>query len=1132
MRKTVTTLFCLALLAISCAKFAQKGIYAKTEQKPARAAQHTKEILSKTSIKIAAGLDIKLWATDSLAPDPIAMSIDHQGRVFITRSTRHKNSEFDIRGHRDWMTESIGMQTVEDKRAFYKRTLAPERSKQNEWLKDLNFDGSHDWRDLTVEKEEVWRVEDRNRDGVADVSTRVVHDFHEEITDVAAGLLVRENDMFIGVGPDLWRLEDKNKDGIMDTKTSISRGYGVHVGFGGHNMSGIVEGPDGRIYWNIGDIGATVTTVDGRTISNPNSGFIARANPDGSDFEIFATGLRNTHEFAFDQYGNLISEDNDGDYPGESERLVHIVEGSDAGWRSNWQYGKYTDPDNNRYNVWIDEKMYVPRWFGQAAYIIPPIQNYHNGPTGFVYNPGTALGSDWVNRFFVAEFVGTTANSNVWSFGLKPKGASFELYGDTMITTGILPTALQFGPDGALYIGDWIIGWETKDYGRIWRIDVSADKNDLAALRAETQRRLQLRYRYESLESLYQHLFFGDYRIRQKAQFELVRRGDKGMEQLVKATSQRDNQLARIHGIWGIGQMARFDKQKAASLLPLLRDADPEIATQAIRMLGDAEIADAAPTMVELLRHTSLRVRFYAAEALGQLKYAPAVQPLLNMLEANDDEDVYLRHAAVLALTRIGAAEAVLNLVNHPKRAMRIAAVLVLRRLKHEKVALFLRDISEYVATEAARAINDDLSIPEALPALAGVLSDRRFSGEPLLRRAINAASRVGTDRELSLLLHFAQRSEVAPALRAEALAALGVWANPSLLDRVDGRYRTKVSRDVEAVRQGVRPVIPALLREKDPKILAAVADLFGRLKLREVTGSVRELFQKDTAAFVRAAMLKTLNQLEAPDLSALIERGMTDSTERVRTTALGLLSDVNVTAASLPVIAKSIFSSGTNREQQQLLMAMAKLDKAKTIPVLTDLIARRKADKLPPTLMLELKEAVLATESATLKADLEAINAKSPLAEYADALYGGNVQTGREIFLYYGPAQCTRCHSIDKDGSGVGPNLAEIGSRLTREQILEAIVDPSARIAPGYGNVGLTLKDGQQYYGVLAKETDEEITLTTNDAEPLFIAKSRIVKRENLPSSMPAFGETLSRREIRHLVEFLVGSKTKKREE
>jgi hypothetical protein len=80
------------------------------------------------------------------------------------------------------------------------------------------------------------------------------------------------------------------------------------------------------------------------------------------------------------------------------------VEGSDAGWRSNWQYGKYTDPKNNKFNVWMDEKLSKPRWDGQAAYIIPPIMNFHNGPTGMVYNPGTALGSDWKNKYFSRNF--------------------------------------------------------------------------------------------------------------------------------------------------------------------------------------------------------------------------------------------------------------------------------------------------------------------------------------------------------------------------------------------------------------------------------------------------------------------------------------------------------------------------------------------------------------------------------------------------------------------------------------------------------------------------------------------------------------------------------------------------------
>ena len=571
LKKTAPLLAVLTLLVISCMKFAHKGGVRTVREDPAKALQTAKEIRDKTAIKLADGLQIALWASDSLAPDPVAMSIDDYGRVYLTRTNRQKRSEFDIRGHRDWVPASIALQTVEDRRAFLRKTFAPERSKENEWLKDLNADGVHDWRDLAVEKEEVWRLEDTNKDGMADVSTRVLNDFNEEITDVAGGLLVRRNDVCLAVAPDLWRLKDKNGDGILDKKTSISHGYGVHIGFSGHNLSGIVEGPDGRIYWNIGDIGANIVTADGKRFENPNSGFIARANPDGSDFEIFATGLRNTHEFAFDPHGNLISSDNDGDHPGESERLVHVVEGSDAGWRSNWQYGKYTDPKNNTYKVWMEEKLYKPRWDGQAAYIIPPIMNYHNGPTGMVYNPGAALGANWQNKFFLVEFVGSPTRSHIWSFGLKPKGASFELDGETDVLSGILPTGIQFGPDGALYVADWINGWGTKNYGRVWKLDVAPDKNDLAALRGETQGLMQLNYAKQTADRLYALLSHADMRIRLKAQFELVRRGKNGFPVLIKAINQTEQPLARIHGIWGIGQLARQNKINAAPLIPLLK---------------------------------------------------------------------------------------------------------------------------------------------------------------------------------------------------------------------------------------------------------------------------------------------------------------------------------------------------------------------------------------------------------------------------------------------------------------------------------------------------------------------------------------------------------------------------------
>jgi putative membrane-bound dehydrogenase-like protein len=1089
-----------------------------------------KEIRENTAAVVADGLTLTLWATDSLAPDPVAMSIDDLGRVYLTRTNRQKNSEFDIRGHRDWMTPSISFKSVEDRRAFLHKTFAPEKSKENEWLKDLNHDSIHDWHDLTVEKEEIWRLDDKNKDGLAESSTRILNDFHDEVTDVAGALLVRKNDVFVGVGPDFWRLTDTNGDEVLDTKTSLANGFAVHIGFGGHGMSGAIEGPDGKIYWGIGDIGANLTLPDGAHYMYPNQGVIVRANPDGSDFEVFAAGLRNTHEFVFDAYGNIISSDNDGDHRGESERLVHIVEGHDAGWRANWQYGKYTDPLNNGYNVWMDEKLFVPRWEGQAAYIIPPIMNYHNGPTGMVYNPGTALGKDWLDKFFLVEFVGNPARSHIWGFSLQPKGASFELKEEKDVLSGILPTGIKFGPDGALYVADWINGWNTKNYGRVWKLDVTAPKNDLVAERKETQRLMTLEYSDESVDKLTELLAYGDMRIRQKAQFELVNRGNKGFTAFKSVVENQTDQYAKIHSIWGIGQLAAKDHSKASYLLELLKNSDSELVAQALKVLGDVKYEQAGSAMIPLLKADSPRVRFYAAQALGRIKYKEAVQPLLDMIVANNDEDVYLRHAAVFALFRIGEAAPMVALVNNPNRSLRIAAVLVLRRLQNADVAKFLNDSEEYIVAEAARAINDDWSIEAALPALAATLNDKRFTSEPLLRRSINAALRVGGDQQLQDLIAFAKRSDVAGNLRGEALAAIGTWASPSVLDRVDGRYRGEISRESNTVKQKMENLIPEFLKETNEDILVSVSKTLSSLGIQDHNQDLLKIMTNSKSPKVRAAMLEALGNLKYDKIATAMQQGMKDPDFNVRTVAIGLITQLNIAEKDLPAIVDPIFKSGSIREQQKVLSVLGEMPIEKTDAVLHQMIAKAKSKKLSPAVILDLVEAVELTGSEALIADLGPLKSTGTDVEsFKETLEGGNWREGYDFFNNNSTGQCVRCHAVGGMGGRVGPELDNIGNILTREQILEALINPSARLAPGYGTVTLTLNDGQTVTGILEEENKDELILRTSDAEPMEVPLSRIKKRENMMSGMPPMGGALSKREIRDVIEYLANLKVDK---
>ncbi|MBE7158307.1 MAG: HEAT repeat domain-containing protein, partial [Rhodospirillales bacterium] len=783
---------------------------------------------------------------------------------------------------------SIQLQTTEERRAFLHKELSPENSKKNTWLADLNGDSSHDWKDLTVEKEHVYRLEDVNGDGVADKSQHIVNDFHDEVTDVAGGVLTEGDDLFLAVGPDLWRMKDKNGDGIEDDKTSISHGYGVHIGFSGHGMSGVEMGPDGRIYWQIGDIGFNGTDKSGKKWEYPNSGVIARSNPDGSDFEIFAAGLRNTHEFAFDEYGNLISEDNDGDHPGEKERLVYVVNGSDAGWRSNWQYGKYNDPDNNRYKVWMDEKMFVPHYDGQAAYITPPIANYVSGPAGFVYNPGTALNPSYKNTFFVAEFVGNPAQSGVYGFKLNPSGATFTLGESKKVLGGVLPTGLDWGPDGALYVADWIDGWGTHSYGRIWKMDDNTAAS--SALRKQTQSILASDFTKKNETDLGALLMNPDMRIRLKAQFELVKRGDKGITEFQKALAQKDNQLARVQSIWGIAQAARSNAKQGELLIPLLKDADPEIRAQSAKWLGDIRYAKAATALLPLLKDTFPRARFFAAEALGRIAYEPAINPLIDMLQTNNDADTYLRHAGSLALARINKPEPIVALSTHPSKAVRMAAVIALRRMSNAGVANFVTDKDEYIVTEAARAINDDLSIPAALPALGNVLNTTPFNNEPLIRRSINANLRAGTTAALQNLLTYANTPNKPSPMRAEAIAALSTWAKPSVVDRVDGRYRGIITRDAGALKNTAAETLTNLINDKDSAVRISAVKAVAKLDIKTASLFLLSHLKTDPKASVRVEALKALATLNDEHMSEAITGALSDKDKSVRITGIDLI--------------------------------------------------------------------------------------------------------------------------------------------------------------------------------------------------------------------------------------------------
>lgn len=1078
---------------------------------------------SQATIQLANGFSLDLWAPGPLVSNAVALSFDNQGVAYVSETSRRKSSDLDIREHRDWITQDLQLQSIEDTRAFHKKVLDPSLSDQNTWMEDFNQDSIRDWRDLEVQSEYIRRIWDSDGDGRADASSLFAKDFNGMLTGVAAGVLHYDNSVFLTAAPEVWRLEDLDGDGDADQRAVISKGYGIHIAFAGHDMSGLTMGPDGRVYWSIGDIGVNAVDQNGKRWAYPNQGAVMRANPDGSDFEVFAHGLRNPQELAFDAYGNLISVDNDGDHSGEHERYVHIIEGSDSGWRINWQYGKYNRP-NESYKVWMDERLHVPHFPGQAAYLLPPIALAPNGPAGLAYNPGTALDSKWNNFFFGSYFKGSAAKSKLEAFQLKAKGASFEVSKEIDIINGIASTGITFGPDGALYINDWKDGYSKKPKGRIWRLDVTDESAN--AQKEQTAQLLRAGTKEKTITELVELMAYPDMRIRMAAQFELVKRKEK--EALLTIAKTNTNEYARLHAIWAMGQLGRANSEVIKDLVLLLEDENKHIRAQTLKVIGDAKFDGAYEKTLTLLEDPAPEVQFFAAEALGKFGNRNAFQGLVNLLEQVGETDPHLRHAIVYALSKLEHGTGKLHLLyKHKSEDVRIGAVVALRHSRAPKVAAFLKDTEPLVVTEAARAIHDDRSIPEALPALAEALSYATTDTEAFLRRAINANLRVGSTESAKRLATFANNPNADMEMRLDALWALGYWPHNLVLDRVEGRYRELPDRKVEDGKAALEMVVDDLLASTSDSIRAATISTIGRLGYTEKAEVAFEaLKKKNNSKLVRISALKALSELNSPNLLEALRLAVVDKAQSLREEAQVLLGEVDLPKADIAQLLGIALENGTPAEQQKALKSLATSGAEESEQILNTWIDRLAAKEIEPALQLDVLLAVEEAGFESGKAKLAAYeaekNQEDAIAPFLETIYGGNPRSGAKIFYQNSSAQCIRCHAYQGLGGAVGPELDGIAEILNPEELLTSLIDPSARLAPGYGTVVLELNDGTSVTGILIAEQQQFLKLKIGNDTLKEIAINEIKSRENLPSGMISMATILTKSEIRDLMAFL----------
>jgi putative heme-binding domain-containing protein len=465
-------------------------------------------------------------------------------------------------------------------------------------------------------------------------------------------------------------------------------------------------------------------------------------------------------------------------------------------------------------------------------------------------------------------------------------------------------------------------------------------------------------------------------------------------------------------------------------------------------------------------------------------------------------------------------------LATHPSRAVRIAAVVALRRMQDPGIRVFLNDADEFVVTETARAINDDLSITEALPNLAQSLNNHRFSNEALVRRAINANLRVGKPENMQNLLKYIQFEGAPIPLRNEAIDALSTWAKPSVLDRVDGRYRGEITRPLNVVQQTSAPVLKSLLQHKDTLLRLHAAQGLGKLKINGGIEYLMVSLKKDLSSEVKIEALKSLASLEGAKMDEALKIALADTGKTLRVAGLDLLKSSSLPKELIVTLLVDVINTKSAQEKQAALNTLGTLPFKNTEKALTDLVNQYATGTLTKEIQYELGDAIMASGSNTLKQKYQKVaTTSSPdslKAAYASTMYGGSPGKGKNLFMNNSSAQCVKCHAIDDYGGNVGPRLNGVANRLTTDQLLEALIEPSARIAPGYGNVSLELKNHKKLNGILQAEKPNGYQLKIGNKADTLVRKIDVVNKIMSPSSMPQMHLLLSKKEIRNVIAFL----------
>jgi putative heme-binding domain-containing protein len=218
---------------------------------------------------------------------------------------------------------------------------------------------------------------------------------------------------------------------------------------------------------------------------------------------------------------------------------------------------------------------------------------------------------------------------------------------------------------------------------------------------------------------------------------------------------------------------------------------------------------------------------------------------------------------------------------------------------------------------------------------------------------------------------------------------------------------------------------------------------------------------------------------------------------------ALGLLADAQTNDLLTPLVHSA--------EQPLAIRAAAVAAIGRNAPGQKWLLETVEAKKLAADLSFAAANVLLASPDEAIRTTagkhlaLPAGAGGEPLPPIAELMkLTGDAPRGKELFATTGT--CAKCHKVRGEGKDVGPDLSEIGTKLSPEALYLSILDPSAGVSFDYENWILRTFDGTVLTGIIVSQTDDMVTLKTAEAIVHQIARDDIEQMKKSPQSiMPA---------------------------